>query len=448
MKVLLVQAYLGRFEPPVFPAGLNQLARYMSATTDHDVSVLDMNTEREPYPALEEALQERAPDAVGISLRNVDTTQYRDRFYYFLEIPRIADVVKSARPESSLIIGGPGFSIYSREIMEAVPRLDFGVISEGEITLPALLSSLDAPESVSGILYRRNGEVVSTGTGQLFDLSQYPDGQPYAIDPKQYREVPFVIGVESKRGCAQKCVYCVYPFLNGAKPRTRTPERIVDEVQMLVEEHGVKTCQFIDPVFNIPPAHCEAVCREMIKRGLGGKVDWIAWFAERFLSQEQWDLALEAGCVEFAFSPDALTDPVLERIGKASRQRDIERTLEMARKDPRASVSYNFFISPPGETASDFLKLLKFFVGAKLKLRSRCRVFASYIRVEPHTRLHELAIEEGVLSADETILPKHQTGLKHLFYMNRRTKLLGRVFGMIYALKKLLRRLMGKATGV
>ncbi|MBN2208323.1 MAG: cobalamin-dependent protein [Candidatus Coatesbacteria bacterium] len=448
MSILLVQAYLGRFEPPIFPAGLNALGRYIALRTEHDVSVLDMNVHDQPYRALADSLQQKKPDLVGISLRNVDTTQYRDRFYYFEQIPQIADTIKQQRPGCCLVIGGPGFSIYSHEIMQAVPRIDFGIVSEGELAFPALLDNLDSPASVAGVLFRRDGQVQSAGPGELFDLSDYPDEAPYVIPVEPYRDVPFGVGVESSRGCAQKCIYCVYPFLNGPEVRLRPPEKIVDEVQMLVEQHGLKTFQFIAPVFNIPPAHCEAVCKEMIKRGLGQKIDWIGWFAERFLSKDLWYLALDAGCVEFAFSPDALTDSVLELLGKASRQKDIERTLAMARRDPRASVSYNFFISPPGERTSDFLKLLRFFLGAKLRLRSRCRVFASYIRIEPHTAIHKIAIEEGLLSTDETMLPVTQKGLKRLFYMNRRTSLLGRIFGAIYFVKKLIRRLLGRETGV
>ena len=53
-----------------------------------------------------------------------------------------------------------------------------------------------------------------------------------------------------------------------------------------------------------------------------------------------------------------------------------------------------------------------------------------------------------MLSAGETTLPETQSGLKRLFYMNRRTRLLGRIFDMIYGAKKLVRRLLGRETGV
>jgi hypothetical protein len=111
LNILLVQVYLGRFEPPIFPAGLNALGRYLALRTEHTLSVLDMNVHNQPYRALAESLQQRKPDLVGISLRNVDTTQYRDRFYYFEQIPQIADTIKHSSPDCCLVIGGPGFSI-------------------------------------------------------------------------------------------------------------------------------------------------------------------------------------------------------------------------------------------------------------------------------------------------------------------------------------------------
>jgi len=439
MRVLLVQAFLGRFEPPIFPVGLNALARYLVARTEHSVQVLDMNLYRRPYEALSEALLAGEPEVVGVSLRNVDTTQYRDRFYYFLELPRIVDAIKRWRRDVLVVVGGPGFSVYAREVMQRVPKIDIGVVGEGERAFAELLANPGRPEQVQGLLFRQGTELMGSSNCQLLDLAEYPDGVDYVVPVEPYSQVEFSVGVESKRGCAQRCVYCVYPFLNGSRIRARPPERIVDEVEMLVREKGVATFQFIDPVFNIPPSHAEAICSEMIRRGLGGDVRWIAWFAERFLTDRLWDLALEAGCAEFAFSPDAFSDRVLEKLGKASRQQDILATFRKALRNQNASVSYNFFISPPGERPSDFFKLLFFFIRSKLRLGARCRVFASYIRIEPHTRLEEIALQQGVLSPGQSTLPETAKELKSLFYINRSTRGLGRIFGLMYLAKRVAR---------
>ena len=78
---------------------------------------------------------------------------------------------------------------------------------------------------------------------------------------KDYRDIPEAIGIETKRGCALKCVYCIYGFLNGRKYRFRSPEKIVDEIEALRKVHGIDSFTFVDSVFNVPQKHAEEICR-------------------------------------------------------------------------------------------------------------------------------------------------------------------------------------------
>ncbi|HHT9137086.1 MAG TPA: hypothetical protein ACFYEK_07580, partial [Candidatus Wunengus sp. YC60] len=82
MKVLLIQAYLGRNESDgaIFPLGLCYIA---TALKKHEVEMFDPNTSRKPYEELTEKIKCFQPQAACISIRNVDTTQKRDIFYYF-----------------------------------------------------------------------------------------------------------------------------------------------------------------------------------------------------------------------------------------------------------------------------------------------------------------------------------------------------------------------------
>ena len=111
MKLLLVQPYLGRPEPPVFPLGLACLAAHLQG---HELRAVDLNITPSPAAALRQALAEARPEAVLLSLRNVDTTWYGDPFYYF---PRFQEQVRQIRawaPHSRIIVGGSGFSIFAQ----------------------------------------------------------------------------------------------------------------------------------------------------------------------------------------------------------------------------------------------------------------------------------------------------------------------------------------------
>ena len=265
MKILLVQSYLGGAEPPVFPLGLCCLKAALAA---HEVRVFDLNTAARPFEQLRELVAAFQPEVTGISLRNIDSTNKRTVVFYY---PYLKDAVTAVKGASAapLVVGGSGFSMFAREIMEDEPRIDCGVFLEGEAAFPELLENLDAPGRVRSVYYREGGAVLFSGPREQADLNAVPLPGREAVAPYDFRKNPDAIGVETKRGCVLDCIYCIYGFLNGKALRLRTPERVVDEIESLVKDHGVESFTFVDSVFNIPRRHAEAVCREMVRRACG-----------------------------------------------------------------------------------------------------------------------------------------------------------------------------------
>ncbi len=71
MRVLLISANTERINLPTFPLGLACVAQ---ATMDqrHEVEWLDLMAEKEPEEAVTQALKRFQPQAIGISVRNID----------------------------------------------------------------------------------------------------------------------------------------------------------------------------------------------------------------------------------------------------------------------------------------------------------------------------------------------------------------------------------------
>jgi len=78
VKVLLVNAMLGRRQMPIYPLGLSCLA---SALEGHEVKVLDPAVLPRPLDEVERAARSFAPDVVGLSLRNIDPARSYDRLW-------------------------------------------------------------------------------------------------------------------------------------------------------------------------------------------------------------------------------------------------------------------------------------------------------------------------------------------------------------------------------
>jgi len=446
-----MQAHLGRTgkEAPIFPLGLMYLAAALD--TRHEVKILDLNLweHDRAFAMLQKHINDYKPDIAGLSIRNIDTTQRADRFFYFKTVRPTARLIKDTKPDTVVVFGGPGFSAFAHTIMERVPECDFGVFLEGEESTSELLDNLEAPERVRGIYFRRNGAVMFTGERPPPDFSSLPMPLrgPEIIDIKRYDDPNGSnIGIQSKRGCMLTCAYCNYPFLTGGRVRLRPPEKVVDEIEYLTSL-GIKKFSFVDNVFNVPQSHAREICREIIRRRLD--VQWNAWYEIKNTTRELVDLAQQAGCVHFGFSPDGATDRMLARLSKQITEKDIDRTVRIISRAHGARAGYNFFLLP-GMSLRDLAKTLWFFVKIPLALRGRGRVFGlGWVRIMPHTRMLRAALREGIIREDEQLLPHNEKDLNRLFYCKRSALFFD--YSIIYAfgciehyLKPLVKAVLGR----
>ena len=422
MKVFLVQSYLGGAEPPVFPLGL---ACVKAGLAGHDVRGLDLNTSKRPLDEMAEAIRSFSPDVVGISLRNIDSTNKREVVFYYDYFKKAIEKIKEAS-KARIVVGGSGFSMFARPIMEDEPGIEFGVFLEGEVTFKKLLDNLDDPDRVKGIFYRRSGKVVFTGAPPQVDLDGVEPPDRSMNHVSDYRDIPEAVGIETKRGCALKCVYCIYGFLNGRKYRFRSPEKIVDEIEALQKVHGIDSFTFVDSVFNVPQKHAEEICREIIKRGI--KVKWSAWFSEKNITREFVELAREAGCKKVILSPDGFSDRVLKALEKNIAKKDIVESYKLLSNMDGFEICYNFFKNPPGQTLGAFLAVIFFTIRGKLRLKGRIHFEFNSMRVEPNTKLYDIAVSEGVIKKGEPLLYPR-------YYTNPGTAYIDKIFNLMLKLK-------------
>ena len=427
MKVLLIQSHTGRKDfGIVYPIGLAYLAAVLTTEPyHHEVKIYDPNLEDAPYDKLAELIHIFQPDAVGISQRNIDTTNLRDLYVHWKTLQPTFQLIRRLVPEAITIVGGSGYSLFPEQIMHSVPEIDFGVFREAEESLPELLNHISNPETVPGIYYRKNGKILFSGPRGLPAFAQIPLPRHDLTNIERYFGRLPAIGVQSRRGCPLKCIYCSYPHLTGMGVRLRTPKSIVDEIELLITQYHIPTYTFVDDIFNVPKDHAVAICQALISRKLTA-VPWSAFFDMKDMDAEFIRLALSAGCNHFFFSPDAITDKGLEFLQKNFTAQDIWRTAKLCHQIPGVHCGYSFFLNYPGITVGGYLQTLWFFLKENilLGLRRKGGVHVSWIRIEPHTQLEQIAVEQGILSPNTDLLPKTEAELKALFYINPKYKLL------------------------
>lgn len=404
MKVLLIQAPLCKKGGVLstFPLGLSYLS---GAIKEHEVTILDPNIEKQPFEAAQKTIVKTAPDVIGLSLRNIDTAISSDVFSFFNSFEHLIDIVQKNRSQAKIVIGGTGFSIFPRAIMERFKEIDYGLFLEGEYSFPQLLKNIDKPEKVEGIFFRKNGKVCFSGKGLPVDFDELdaPPRDISGVDLGWYKKIPHSIGVQTKRGCVFRCAYCTYPYLQGRSNRLRSPKKVVDEIEDLVNNLGVEYLFFADTIFNYPFDHARGICTELKKRRL--PVKWSAWFKENFVNKRFLLEAQDSGCICFEFSPDGTSQTALNTLQKDVTIQDIKKACEWIGEMEGAKVNYNFLRNVPGESLkslSSFHKLLPWIVTKNRKQLGF--IGFNSIRIYPHTAMYQIALNEGYIKEGQDLI--------------------------------------------
>ena len=422
MKVLFVQQEMGRRkqEMAVYPIGLASLASVISGR--HEVRIFDPNLYgiSEGASKLKELIHDFNPDICGISIKYIDTTQKRDPFIYYNSVPATVRACKEVKPSLKVIAGGAGFSLFPNEIMNDIPEIDLGIYLEGEDTIVGLLDNLNSPELVKGVFFRKGNEIIFSGPRDMPDFSKLtpPEKDPGIIEISKYVTDDYkVFGVQSKRGCAFGCIYCNYPHLNGSHIRVRVVNDVVDEIEFMVKNHGLKAFNFADNVFNLPEDYARQICLEIIKRGL--QVEWGAWYDLGNFSKELLDIASSAGCKYFQFSPDAVTDEGLGSLNKRIKVSDIYSGMKILKNKKEVFVAFDFFCSYPKQTIFGSIKTALMFFKIVFTFPARSRVHLGWIRIMPNTGMHNIAVEEGFIPKGKNLFVKTPQELEKLFYTKK-----------------------------
>ncbi|MEN6439299.1 MAG: B12 lower ligand biosynthesis radical SAM protein BzaD [Syntrophobacter sp.] len=407
MRILLVQTLSIEDAPPerVYPIGIACLAGSLNGQ-GHTVDILDMNIAGDPYGCLKEKLLDFQPELVGLSLRNIDPLGNRTASLIpsFIVAVRI---VAALSPQAWLVVGGTGFSLFPERILKELPEIDYGITGEGEISFPALVSSLRnssrsrKPRMQDG----SNSRLIASSEG--LDLSQYVPPARQLFDPRPYLDINSYVspvGIETKRGCPYHCAYCVYPSLQGNGLRRRSPASVVDEIEWLAKEYSIASFHFTDPVLNIPRGHLEDISNEILRRKL--KIRWSGFMREDHLDEKNMALYEKAGCECFFFSADGLCQQSLDVLQKGMTEDDILNAARLAAASDVISV-YHFMVNVPGEsedTVAKGMRLLDRIYDLHSPKRNLGTVVLNNIRILPGTAIEKIAREEGVIGPDTDLL--------------------------------------------
>lgn len=378
VRVDLIQAplpdRLHRFIDAVHPPlGLLSLAAVLREA-GHDCRVLDLRLPGPPLRTLRRAWARRRPQVIGVSTPTVASAGAVELVRY----------CKTRLPDVPVVLGGPHATAYGGEVLGSCPA-DVLVRGEGEPVIVALVERLAAgkePTPLPGVfgadraqpdtgerVLQESLDELPFPAWELIDLDAYSRFPSSGFSPR--RRYATIMG---SRGCPLSCAYCQKLF--GRTWRTRSPARLVDELEYVVSRFGVTTFEILDDLFGLDIARLEEICRLIRDR----RLDIELWFSTNglrpdHLDRHKLDLLREAGTQMIMFPIDS---------GSPRIQHLMERDLDLGRA--RAMISHAdsldilcggfFMLGFPTETREEMMQTVDVAVNSDLHLATFLAVTA------------------------------------------------------------------------
>lgn len=139
---------------------------------------------------------------------------------------------------------------------------DIVIHGEGEITLGECLAALETGgslDNISGISFATaNGFTKTNPRSVQRELDLLPDADWQVINLSSYAAIwkqsrfPFTLNISTTRGCPFKCNWCAKPIY-GNRYNSRSPERVINEIALLIEQTGATHFWMTDDIFGLKP---------------------------------------------------------------------------------------------------------------------------------------------------------------------------------------------------
>ncbi|MEO8029017.1 MAG: radical SAM protein [Bryobacteraceae bacterium] len=345
------------------PLNYIHLAAYLREL-GHPVEILDMVFDDVTPEYVDRILREKAVKVVGIGCMTCEFPQAVEE----------ARRIKAAHPGIRIVFGGAHPSGDPEECLRT-GVVDYAIVGEGEIPLGLLLADIKAgrePGVIPGVWRMSGGNVLPGGSATVPDIESLPRpaydllnlADYFKLDspwhfPKSPRAVQFV----SERGCPYQCSYC--HEIHTKKFRALPAEQVLDQMEWLVREHGVREFMIVDDIFNFHLERAKEICRGIIERKLNIHLQFPNGVRGDRFDEELVVLMKQAGTHYMAVAVETVSEKFQKLIRKNLKIDRAKQTIDWAKKHGIEVCGF-FMIGFPGETLEEVKKTVAFAVNAPL----------------------------------------------------------------------------------
>jgi len=247
-----------------------------------------------------------------------------------------------------------------------------------------------------GISYQEGLLFYKNPSPELLDLDAIPFPAWHLIKTGLYRMPmigkPFLmIGVS--RGCPFNCEFCADAAYYGKKLRTKTPQKIVREMDWVKTKFGIKDFLFWAESSTLNPQWTISVCDAIISSGL--QIRFVVNSRPDQVNLELVKKLKQAGCWMIGYGLESGSEKMLKLMGKNLSLDDNRNAVKWA-KEVGLAVTGHFVLGFPGETKETAAETIRFALDQPID-------FAQFYCAVPFpgSKLYELAKKNNwIVNAD------------------------------------------------
>ena len=380
---------------PVVPA----YAATLLANAGYDVVWDDGIAEEKAYSQWLNDIERSNPDVIMIETK---TPVVKKHWSMMCDMKKVL-------PFSKVVLVGDHVTALPQESMEQ-SKVDF-VLTGGDYDF-LLLNLVDflngkVEKLEPGVWYRENGNIKSTGQFKLnHSLDDLPHinrdltkWQLYSERNGNFKVTPGAYTMAGRDCWWRKdggCTFCSWPTLYPTF-RAMKPERLADEIGLLVEHYGVKSV--FDDTGCFPAGEwLRRFANLMIERGYNKKVQFSCNMRFGALMRDDYRLMKKAGFRMLLFGVESGSQATLDRLNKGTTVEGIVNECRVPREEglePHITIMVGY----PWETRENALSTLNL---AKMLMEQGWAVTLQSTIVIPYpgTRLYAEALENGWFRID------------------------------------------------
>ena len=315
---------------------------------------------------------------------------------------------KEMKPNMIIILVGDHVTAFPQESMEKSPvdfvltggNYDFLLLNVCEI-LRDNENILDSSKLEKGIYYREDNQIKNTGEFTLNqDLNVLPmidrdltKWNLYSEKNGNYSKIPGTYTMAARDCWHHKCTFCSWTTLYP-QYLMRTPEKLLDEIGILIEKYGVKEIMDDSGAFPIGD-WLHRFCEGMIERGYNKKVIMDCNMRLDGLSYEECVLMKKAGFRFVLFGLESANQGTLDRIAKNEKIENMIESLKNAKKaglSPHITLMFGY----PWEDERDVQNTVE--LGKKILKKGWAHTLQATVLIPyPGTPLYKECKEKGWL---------------------------------------------------